>query len=142
MITCCMEENGLSFSDLDLQHLTLILFEDADSDSSGTISFTELMDLFTRKGLVGNVSASMERWLLPQIPGEGEEQVQQSMCSKLFGRKMSLKYIANNANSYAFFVVFLAISSGLFIARLFSYADEGPLVMFARACGKLSFTIS
>lgn len=136
VLTACMEENGLAFSADNLAHLTLTLFEDADRDSTGTISFDELRDLFQRNsGLTENISSSMERWLLPARPNETRPHPKQN-----FLRKLSLSYIANNSVSFAFFVAFLAIHLMLFLARWRQYRSASTFLMLARASGAYAVT--
>lgn len=53
----CMEENGLSFTDHEVEELTRALFEDADQDETGSISLQELRtQLQSRPDLYENLT--------------------------------------------------------------------------------------
>ena len=43
MLLSCMEESSMKLSDKDINDLTQALFDDADTDQSGSISFEELV---------------------------------------------------------------------------------------------------
>ena len=57
VLKSCMNESALSFSDAKLDELTRALFEDADTDNSGAISFEELQaELDKHPGVVENLT--------------------------------------------------------------------------------------
>ena len=57
VLKSCMNESALSFSDDRLDELTTALFEDADTDKSGAISFEELQaELDKHPGVVENLT--------------------------------------------------------------------------------------
>ncbi len=43
VLLSCMEESSIKLSDKDIDDLTTALFEDADTDQNGAISFEELV---------------------------------------------------------------------------------------------------
>lgn len=52
-----MDESALSFNESKLDELTWALFEDADMDNSGTISFEELQaELDKHPGVIENLT--------------------------------------------------------------------------------------
>lgn len=52
-----MEENGMRFSEEQIEDLTIALFEDADSDSRGAITYAALKNqLEKHDGLLENLS--------------------------------------------------------------------------------------
>lgn len=53
----CMEENGMQFSEDQVEDLTMALFEDADSESRGAITYEALKNqLQKHNGLLENLS--------------------------------------------------------------------------------------
>jgi len=57
VLKSCMDESALKFSEDKLDELTRALFEDADTDNSGTISFEELQaELDKHPGVVENLT--------------------------------------------------------------------------------------
>lgn len=53
----CMEENGMRFSEEQVEDLTIALFEDADSESTGAITYDALKyQLEKHDGLLENLS--------------------------------------------------------------------------------------
>lgn len=53
----CMEENGMRFSEEQVEDLTIALFEDADSESRGAITYDALKyQLKKHDGLLENLS--------------------------------------------------------------------------------------
>lgn len=52
-----MEENGMKFSEDQIENLTMALFEDADSDNRGAITYEALKNqLEKHDGLLENLS--------------------------------------------------------------------------------------
>ena len=57
VLKSCMDESALRFSESKLDELTRALFEDADVDNSGTISFEELQaELDKHPGVIENLT--------------------------------------------------------------------------------------
>ena len=57
VLRACMEESSLSLTDDNLEDLTDALFQAADKDESGTITFEELKDeLEKHPGVIENLS--------------------------------------------------------------------------------------
>lgn len=53
----CMEENGMRFSEEQVEDLTMAMFEDADADNRGTITYEALKNQLTKHGgLLENLS--------------------------------------------------------------------------------------
>lgn len=58
----CMEENGMKFSDEQIEDLTIALFEDADQGNRGAITFEALKrQLEKHDGLLENLSIRFDR---------------------------------------------------------------------------------
>lgn len=129
-----MTENGLAFSKDEINDLTYVLFEYADTDHTGTICFDEFQALIARhQGLLENISISIDRWLLP-TPLEIKQPVE-----NYFSRKFNYTYIRNNRTSVFFFVNYCLINLILFTMRVKEYAEEGhhpECVWIARGAGK------
>lgn len=57
VMRACMEENSMKFSDEQIEDLTLALFEDADQENRGAITFESLKkQLEKHEGLLENLS--------------------------------------------------------------------------------------
>lgn len=57
VMRACMEENGMQFSDEQLLHLTSAMFEDADAEKRGAITYEALKkQLGNHEGLLENLS--------------------------------------------------------------------------------------
>lgn len=57
VLRSCMEEGSLKLSDDDLENLTAVLFESADTNESGSISFDDFRrELEHHPGVVENLS--------------------------------------------------------------------------------------
>lgn len=144
-----MEENGLNFSEEELDELTSVLFEDVDKDATGTICYSEMKELMDRNpGLIENLSLSIERWLLPLPP-----EARKSRKKKVLVKKFTWQHLKNNRVSVIFFNIFLLINVSLDIFpnfsrpiflfqllllgfRAYEYSHTNVYVMVARACGK------
>lgn len=137
VIKCCMQENGLAFSECDLDLLTQTLFSDADLEESGELSFENFVNILGKTpGLLENVTVSLDQWMLPQET----QAVQQRTC---FGRKFTISYVKNNLVSFAFFLAFLTINCGLIAGRFYTYREYSYYARIAKSCGQcLNFTCS
>ncbi|KMQ91782.1 nadph oxidase 5 [Lasius niger] len=61
VMRACMEENGMKFSDEQIEDLTIALFEDADQDNRGAITFEALKrQLEKHEGLLENLSIRLD----------------------------------------------------------------------------------
>lgn len=140
MIKCCLEESGLHLTASNFDYLTAALFEDSDTSPSRALTFDAMRDLLGRHaGLIDNVTSSIDSWLLPAAGDEKQKHTagRSSLC-----RKLSLSYVANNAVSFTFLLVFLAVNLSLFVCRLLAYRTENYFVAIARACGTTSHSAS
>lgn len=126
----CLEQNGLKFSPEQVNELTTSLFEDADSEHKGSISFEQLeVQILRHPGLLENLSISMERWLVPPKPKKKPKK-------SVKPHWMSAKYISNNKVFIYSLVVYFIINLLLIAQRFIQYSDKGFFVMCARACGQ------
>lgn len=131
LMKSCIDENSLDFTDEEVDQLTFILFEDADTDHTGAIDFEEMKYMLQKRpGLIESLTTSIEKWLLPQIP------VKRKTVSYL-ARKCNWNYIKNNITSVFFFLLYILINIILFGTRMFSYRAQNIYVMLARGAGIL-----
>ncbi|XP_043193390.1 NADPH oxidase 5-like isoform X4 [Amphibalanus amphitrite] len=136
----CMEENGMKFSEEQIEDLTAALSEDADVEAQGAITYEALKaQLAKHEGLLENLSISIDRWLVPPQPRN-----RLSILRKLSSVKpyqFSLPYIRNNYAYLAFLFAFIAVNVGLFVGRCVEFRDFPGFYILARACGQtLNFT--
>ncbi|KPJ03893.1 NADPH oxidase 5 [Papilio xuthus] len=143
VMRACMEENGMSFSDEQLLQLTAAMFEDADTERRGAITYEALRDQLSKHGgLLENLSISIDRWLVPPPPDPQST----SWLRRLYSMKphqLSWPYIKNNQVFLGYLALFFLINLALFAARCVEYRNANGFVMFARACGQcLNFNCS
>lgn len=135
VIKSCMSENGLSFTDSDLDLLTQTFFNEADLDGSGELSFDEFVDLLDKSPGILETMVSHDF----NIPENGKP-ADRNIC---FGRKLTLSYVKNNLVSYAFFLTFLVINGALIAGRFYTYREYSYYARIAKSCGQcLNFTCS
>ena len=131
MIKSCMEENGLRFTDEQLDCLSEILLQNADTDATNTIDFYELQSLLHKHpGLTENLSRSIEKWILPN-PAPSSPR-----SGHLVSRKCRWNYIKNNIPSVTFFFIYTLINIILFAKAVHSYRSSNVYVQLARGSGK------
>ncbi|XP_052743214.1 NADPH oxidase 5 [Bicyclus anynana] len=136
VMRACMEENGMQFSDEQLLDLTSAMFEDADTEQRGAITYEGLRDqLNTHGGLLENLSISIDRWLVPPNPKK-EPNTLRYRLMKMKPYQLSLPYFKNNYVYLSYLFVFFIVNFGLFVARIVEYRESNIFVIFARACGQ------
>nr|CAD7426043.1 unnamed protein product [Timema monikensis] len=136
VMRACMEENGMKFSEEQIDDLTMALFEDADADNRGAITYEALKNQLEKHGgLLENLSISIDRWLVPPKP----KPPPRSLIGKLTALKpyqLSRPYMKNNYVYLIFVAVYFLINAGLFISRSIEYRNHNGYVILARACGQ------
>ncbi|XP_045455112.1 uncharacterized protein LOC123664638 [Melitaea cinxia] len=135
VMRACMHENGMTFSEPQLQELTRAMCDDA------ALTYEALRELLRRHdGLLENLSISIDRWLVPPNP----KPEPMTLCQRLKKMKpyqLSLPYFKNNYVYLTYLFLFFLVNFGLFVARIVEYWDSNIYVIFARACGQcLNFT--
>ncbi|EFB19538.1 hypothetical protein PANDA_009435, partial [Ailuropoda melanoleuca] len=130
----CMRESAISRPEEKLDQLTLALFESADKDCNGAITFDELRDELQRfPGVMENLTISAAHWLTPPA----------SRPPRRRARPLTSAYWHNHRRH----LLCLAVSAGLHVL-LFALAAHahralGPSVMVAKGCGQcLNFDCS
>ncbi|XP_073994728.1 NADPH oxidase isoform X2 [Rhodnius prolixus] len=136
VMRACMEENGMRFSEEQIDDLTMALFEDADSDERGAITYEALKNQLEKHGgLLENLTISIDRWLIPPKP-KSQPTTILARFSALKPYQLSLPYIKNNYVYLIFLAIFLLVNLGLFVSRGIQYRKSNYFVIFARACGQ------
>lgn len=138
-----MEENGLWFSEDEINDLADIIFEEAQDETQSygktkSLNFIQLKKHLTKyPGLIENLSINVERWLLPAI----EISKKQSMKMP---NKLRWSHIRNNYVDVIFILMFLMINIGLLTQRAYYYYKLNSNVFYiaARASGMLSVNCS
>ncbi|XP_046833687.1 NADPH oxidase 5 [Vespa crabro] len=143
VMRACMEENGMEFSDEQIEDLTMALVEDADACNRGAITFEGLKkQLEKHEGLLENLSISIDRWLVPPKPKDKKKSFL-GFLKSLRPYQLTKPYMKNNYVYIAFISLFLTINATLFVSRIFQYRRWNGYVILARACGQcLNFNCS
>lgn len=147
VMRACMEENGMEFSEEQIDDLTVAMFEDADSENRGAITYEALKhQLEKHGGLLENLTISIDRWLVPPPPPCCESSRRLGRVSSLVSRiakatpyQLTRPYWRNNYIYLIFLAGFLLVNFILFVTRAHQYATmpgTGPYLILARACGQ------
>ncbi|XP_018332506.1 NADPH oxidase 5 [Agrilus planipennis] len=141
VIRACMEENGMQFSEEQVDELTMAMFEDADTENRGAITYEALKaQLEKHGGLLENLSISIDRWLVPPKPVNQKTSLLQKIWA-LRPYQLSVPYVRNNYVYLIFLLGFFVLNIALFVSRAFQYRYSNWYTIFARACGQcLNFT--
>ncbi|CAG9862830.1 unnamed protein product [Phyllotreta striolata] len=136
VMRACMEENGMQFSEEQIADLTMAMFEDADTNNRGAITYEALKNQLEKHGgLLENLSISIDRWLVPPSASTKKSSIL-SKCKNYRPYYFSLPYLKNNYVYLAFLVGFLLVNAALFISRAVEYKNSNWFTIFARACGQ------
>nr|KAF6393055.1 NADPH oxidase 5 [Pipistrellus kuhlii] len=134
VLQSCLLESAISLSEEKLDQLTLALFESADKDCSGDITFEELRDELQRfPGVMENLTISAAHWLKPPATKRHSPRP----------RPLTSAYWHNHRSQ----LLCLAASTGLhvllFALAASAHRDRGVSVMVAKGCGQcLNFDCS
>ncbi|GBP03598.1 NADPH oxidase 5 [Eumeta japonica] len=136
VMRACMEENGMRFSEEQLLDLTSAMFEDADTEHRGAITYEALKhQLEKHGGLLENLSISIDRWLVPPKPQDEPKSLYKKFM-KLKPYQLSVPYFKNNYVFVIYLTLFFLLNAGLFISRAIEYKESNGFVIVARACGQ------
>ncbi|XP_073844192.1 NADPH oxidase isoform X2 [Musca autumnalis] len=138
VIRACMEENGMEFSEDQIEDLTTAMFEDADPYNRGEITYEALKNqLHKHGGLLENLSITIDRWLVPMAqdtpPGKTKSKLWNSIP---IPHQLTPAYMRNNHVFVTYLLVYIAINACLFISRAIQYRASNGFVIVARACGQ------
>ncbi|XP_063908421.1 NADPH oxidase 5 isoform X3 [Zophobas morio] len=136
VMRACMEENGMQFSEEQIDDLTVAMFEDADMNNRGAITYEALKNQLEKHGgLLENLSISIDRWLVPPKPKTPPDSfVRKIMALKPY--QLTKPYFKNNYVYLIFLAAFLFVNAALFISRAIEYRAANWFTIFARACGQ------
>ncbi|XP_030377157.1 NADPH oxidase 5 isoform X2 [Scaptodrosophila lebanonensis] len=140
VIRHCIMENGMEFSEDQIEDLTTAMFEDADPHNSGEITYEALKNQLNKHGgLLENLSITIDRWLVPI--GEDPNAAAKKSKSKLWNsipipHQLTFAYMKNNQVFVTYLFFYIAVNICLFISRAIQYRASNGFVILARACGQ------
>ncbi|XP_052503144.1 LOW QUALITY PROTEIN: NADPH oxidase 5 [Budorcas taxicolor] len=134
VLQSCLYESAISLPKEKLDQLTLALFESADKDCSGTITFEELRDELQRfPEVMENLTISAAHWLTPPAPRRHRRQP----------RPLTSAYWHNHRSHALCLAVFVGLHVLLFALAAHAYRAFGASIMVAKGCGQcLNFDCS
>ncbi|NWX19954.1 NOX5 oxidase, partial [Aegotheles bennettii] len=123
----CLQESSIALPEERLGDLTMVLFEAADKDHSGSITFEELREqLEAFPEVMENLTISAASWLKPPPP---PERSRRPPC-------LSRPYWHNHRGSCAFLGGYTSLNLLLFTLAALRHAGRGGWVAVARGCGQ------
>ncbi|NWY60408.1 NOX5 oxidase, partial [Chionis minor] len=130
----CLRESAIALPEERLGDLTLALFEAADKDHSGSITFEELREeLQGFPEVMENLTISAASWLKPPPPVERSRRP----------RCLTRAYWHNHRSQLAFLGGYAGLNLLLFALAALRHAGLGGWVAVARGCGQcLNFNCS
>ncbi|KAM5291723.1 NADPH oxidase 5 [Ctenodactylus gundi] len=130
----CLHESALSLPDEKLDQLTLALFESADQDRNGAITFQELRDELQRfPGVLENLTISAAHWLTPPASRPAQPR----------SRLLTPAYWHNHRSHLLCLAVYTSLHLLLFALAASAHQALGPSIMVAKGCGQcLNFDCS
>uniref|UniRef100_A0A8C5SQN9 NADPH oxidase 5 n=1 Tax=Laticauda laticaudata TaxID=8630 RepID=A0A8C5SQN9_LATLA len=127
VLKACLKESSISLPEEKLDDLTRALFESADSDKSGSITFEELRrELQCFPEIMENLTISAASWLKPPTAPRKSQTA----------RILSLVYWHNNKNKLLLLGSYACVNIILFILAALKQAGSGIWIVVARGCGQ------
>uniref|UniRef100_A0A8C0K3P4 NADPH oxidase 5 n=1 Tax=Canis lupus dingo TaxID=286419 RepID=A0A8C0K3P4_CANLU len=124
VLRSCMRESAISLPDEKLDQLTLALFESADKDCNGAITFDELRDELQRfPGVMENLTISAAHWLTPPAAPRRP-------------RALTWAYWHNHRSHLLCLAAFAGLHLLLFALAASEHRARGASVMVAKGCGQ------
>ncbi|XP_037307452.1 NADPH oxidase 5 [Pungitius pungitius] len=128
VLKSCLRESAISLPEEKLDDLTLALFESADKDNSGSITFEELKEeLENFPEVMENLTISAANWLKPP-----EEEQRRRRAPRYLTRA----YWLNNSRKLFFLCLYSFINLLLFFTALMQHREGGGWFMLAKGCGQ------
>ncbi|XP_032905988.1 NADPH oxidase 5 [Amblyraja radiata] len=128
VLKSCLRESAISLPEEKLDDLTLALFESADKDNSGTITFEELKEeLENLPEVMENLTISAANWLKPPIAEN---------YTRKPPRYLTPAYWHNNSRKLLFMCCYLLINILLFAFAAVNQSSFGEWYMVAKGCGQ------
>ncbi|XP_042560399.1 NADPH oxidase 5 [Clupea harengus] len=129
VLKSCLRESAISLPDEKLDDLTLALFESADKDNSGFITFEELKaELETFPEVMENLTISAANWLKP--PNVEQRRIRHTP------RYLTRAYWLNNSRKLLFLCAYASLNLTLFMMAILQNAAGGICFMIAKGCGQ------
>ncbi|NXJ83045.1 NOX5 oxidase, partial [Trogon melanurus] len=123
----CLRESAIALPEERLGDLTLALFEAADKDRSGSITFEELREeLEAFPEVMENLTISAASWLKPPPPPERSRRP----------RYLTRAFWHNHRSQLAFLGGYTSLNLLLFALAALWHAGRGGWVTVARGCGQ------
>ncbi|XP_070686174.1 NADPH oxidase 5 [Pempheris klunzingeri] len=128
VLKSCLRESAISLPEEKLDDLTLALFESADKDNSGAITFEELKaELENFPEVMENLTISAANWLKPPDLDQKKRQAP---------RYLTRAYWHNNSRKLLFLCMYACLSLLLFIFAMLQNSHGGAWYMVAKGCGQ------
>ncbi|ELU05066.1 hypothetical protein CAPTEDRAFT_147607, partial [Capitella teleta] len=130
VLESCVTESALKISDQDIEDLTTILFEAADADDSGSITFEEMITEFEKHPeALDSLTISAANWLKPPV------QATKHNKEETWRRFFTKRFVVNNFRLISFLSVFALVNAVLFAFNAWRYWGANGYVIIARGCG-------
>ncbi|XP_015667366.1 NADPH oxidase 5 [Protobothrops mucrosquamatus] len=127
VLKSCLKESSISVPEQKLDDLTMALFESADSDHSGSITFEELRGELQRfPEIMENLTISAATWLKP--PTAPRKSHTPPILSPV--------YWHNNKNKLLLLGSYACVNIVLFILAALKQAGSGVWIVVAKGCGQ------
>lgn len=155
VLKSCLRESAISLPEEKLDDLTLALFESADKDNSGSITFEELkaelenfpevMENLTIRSQRCFYSHSSRSWYIQPMfsprsfavsaanwlkPPDLDQKKRQTP------RYLTSSYWHNNSRKLLFLCAYTLLSLALFITAMWRHSHGGAWFMVAKGCGQ------
>ncbi|XP_078097371.1 NADPH oxidase 5 [Mustelus asterias] len=128
VLKSCLRESAISLPEEKLDDLTLALFESADKDNSGAITFEELKEeLENFPEVMENLTISAANWLKPPTTEKHARQTP---------RYLTPAYWHNNIRKLLFMCCYILVNILLFTFAALKHTSSGGWVMLAKGCGQ------
>ncbi|XP_078540195.1 NADPH oxidase 5 [Lissotriton helveticus] len=127
VIKSCLSESAISLPEEKLDDLTLALFESADKDCSGSITFEELKEeLENFPEVMENLTISAANWLKPPTNEKKSHTP----------RYLTPAYWHNNRSKLLFMCCYTCVNILLFTLHALKHTSFGHWIMLAKGCGQ------
>ncbi|XP_018422903.1 PREDICTED: NADPH oxidase 5 [Nanorana parkeri] len=127
VLKSCLLESAISLPEEKLNDLTLVLFQSADKDNSGSITFQELKEELEHfPEVMENLTISAANWLKPPTVKKKSRTP----------RYLTPSYWHNNRSKVLFMCVYCCVNVLLFTLAAVNHASLGGWIMLAKGCGQ------
>ncbi|XP_077330291.1 NADPH oxidase 5 [Lithobates pipiens] len=127
VLKSCLLESAISLPEEKLDDLTLVLFQSADQDNSGSITFQELKEeLENFPEVMENLTISAANWLKPPTVTKKNRTP----------RYLTPTYWHNNRSKVLFMCAYCCVNILLFTLNAVNHSSLGGWVMVAKGCGQ------